>query len=258
MEVDLEEDVNQLSRIQEVNIYKSAWENDDGENTKEEAEGELNIERLLNKDTADMFALCYGGDHERTEDKEDKEAAKPDPTDEDQMKEDDELTKHQKTYMDTWRHRQELAKEKPDMDEERVVTERECNADREGVRKPDVAIEREENNCLLMLFELLKMKEAIKLGAFTGIAASLIGGQTLHSLLAMNPSKKSSVTRKLTENWKGVKYLIIDEVSMIGASFLAKISARLRHANGDNQVEAEKPFGGVNLIFMAKPETQTD
>ncbi|KAF5311483.1 hypothetical protein D9611_011603 [Ephemerocybe angulata] len=102
------------------------------------------------------------------------------------------------------------------------------------------------------LFESLGRGDEIRLGAFTGIAASLIGGSTLHSLLGMgvNTKKPAIVAKRLSDEWRRVKYLIIDEVSMISAQFLAATSSKMRTAKGDDALASQKPFGGVNMIFM--------
>ncbi|KAJ3549401.1 hypothetical protein NMY22_g893 [Coprinellus aureogranulatus] len=85
----------------------------------------------------------------------------------------------------------------------------------------------------------------------TGIAASLIGGNTLHSLLNLAPNnRKRSRNDKTAREWRSVKYLITDEVSMVGAHFMATISANLRAAKADNSTESVKLFGGINMIFM--------
>ncbi|KAF5313723.1 hypothetical protein D9611_010075 [Ephemerocybe angulata] len=103
-----------------------------------------------------------------------------------------------------------------------------------------------------LLFECLGKSDELRLGAYTGIAASLIGGNTLHSLLSIGSSlkKPGAVTKRLSAEWMKVKYLIIDEVSMIGAQFLALISSKLKLARGDNPTESLKIFGGINMIFL--------
>lgn len=102
---------------------------------------------------------------------------------------------------------------------------------------------------LVLLFERLGRRSDLLLGAPTGIAAVLIGGYTLHSISMSTPHGKSKDVTQLISLWRGVKYLIIDEVSMVGALFLSQFSARLKQGKGEDPVAASKPFGGVNVIF---------
>lgn len=62
----------------------------------------------------------------------------------------------------------------------------------------------------------------LRKGAFTGIAASLIDGKTLHALcmIALNGRKPGAYARRqLAAVWARVRYLIIDEVSMVSRDF---------------------------------------
>ncbi|KIL54765.1 hypothetical protein M378DRAFT_1051766 [Amanita muscaria Koide BX008] len=102
-------------------------------------------------------------------------------------------------------------------------------------------------------FETAGFESKLRKGAFTGIAACLIGGQTLHSLFGLNlqgnlPSEDR--VRKLAESWKSVRYLIIDEYSMISRELLARLSKILnivfKHLMGE---DFDLPFGGVNVIL---------
>lgn len=86
----------------------------------------------------------------------------------------------------------------------------------------------------------------------TGIAASLIGGSTLHQIAllhqASKPSRKS--IEKLQKTWRDVKYLIIDEVSMVSKKTLADISEMIsigKQRKDENNVTV--PFGGINVIL---------
>ncbi|KAF5320357.1 hypothetical protein D9611_011328 [Ephemerocybe angulata] len=105
---------------------------------------------------------------------------------------------------------------------------------------------------IVMLFKALNREREVRLGAFTGIAATLIGGNTIHSLLSIGTSFKNpaALTKRLISEWGGVKYMFVDEVSMISAQFLAAISAKLQLARSDHHTECQKMFGGVNMVFL--------
>ncbi|KAF5328905.1 hypothetical protein D9611_014252 [Ephemerocybe angulata] len=105
---------------------------------------------------------------------------------------------------------------------------------------------------IVELLDRLGRQHELKLSAFTGIASTLIGGSTLHSLLSLGPNHKKATEagKLLVAEWRKVRYLIIDEVSMISAQFLATISARLRLAKGDDPSGCSKIFGGISMIFM--------
>ena len=91
------------------------------------------------------------------------------------------------------------------------------------------------------------------LAAPTDVAAFNIGGQTLHSLLRI-PFQKTSFSdvqgpslRDLQERFEDVRYLIIDEMSMVGRHQLSLIHRRLCQALPQGACES---FGGISLIFF--------
>ena len=90
-------------------------------------------------------------------------------------------------------------------------------------------------------------KEQVYVAAPTGKAANNIGGSTLHSLLhLMNPEEMKGQQLKMMQNkFKQIRYLIIDEYSMVGALMLNKIDRRLRQATG----KAQELFGGISIIL---------
>ena len=91
-----------------------------------------------------------------------------------------------------------------------------------------------------------------KVCAFFGIAAFNIKGRTLHSLLQLpirgknNGPLKSSALAKLQHDLNGVKYLIIDEFSVIGQKMFAWINRRCKQATGCTTI----PFGGMSIILV--------
>lgn len=59
-------------------------------------------------------------------------------------------------------------------------------------------------------------------GAYTGIAALLIDGKTLHVLagIPIRGKQSAQTLKKIHEYWQTKRYLIIDEVSMLSRSYL--------------------------------------
>ena len=88
--------------------------------------------------------------------------------------------------------------------------------------------------------------------ASTGVAACHVGGVTLHSFAGMGKGSESpqrcleiAMKRKDTvKRWRTCKTLIIDEVSMVSASFFDKLEYLARAIRGD-----KKPFGGIQVIL---------
>jgi hypothetical protein len=86
-----------------------------------------------------------------------------------------------------------------------------------------------------------------------GIAASLIGGKTTHSIGSI-PVNGNALTdkgkQKLAHMWSDIKYLIIDECSMISKTFLAQLSRNIAIAKMqyDSSV-GDMPFGGVHVVM---------
>jgi hypothetical protein len=88
-----------------------------------------------------------------------------------------------------------------------------------------------------------------RLSSFTGVAARNISGMTLHAALMLgdgifSSARSSKSKQDLMAMWEGVDYLFIDEISMVGCSFLYDISHALSVAKGNDLA-----FGGINVVF---------
>ena len=82
----------------------------------------------------------------------------------------------------------------------------------------------------------------------TGSAAALLGGSTYHSVLGINEKTGNTPLKVLAQvktKLAGVDYIFMDEVSMISAHDLYKISRQLCKVMN----KPETPFGGISMIF---------
>ena len=94
-------------------------------------------------------------------------------------------------------------------------------------------------------------RSALAKGAYTGIASSLIGGNTLHSLGVLSRGGNGPGKVKLQQQaafWRKKEYLIVDEVSMISRKRFAEMDRNLCAflGQGVNGI----PFGGMNVIIV--------
>ena len=91
--------------------------------------------------------------------------------------------------------------------------------------------------------------------AYTGVAASGIDGKTCHVVGSLSLSSSRAISKetasKLREFWRGRRYLIIDEFSMIGKSFLARLSHNISIGMEENNLRfKDHSFGGLNVIIF--------
>jgi len=96
--------------------------------------------------------------------------------------------------------------------------------------------------------------DPVVVAAPTGLAAKAIGGVTLHSLLKLPiqhdgkmPEKMNlhhNTLQRLKANLKDKKFLIVDEISMVGDRTLVFCNDRLQEV-----FDNEEPFGGMHVIF---------
>lgn len=88
--------------------------------------------------------------------------------------------------------------------------------------------------------------------ASTGIAATLIGGTTIHSWAGLGISTDPFNSKEISPhmwgraaNLRNVDVLIIDEVSMLPAYLFTKLDAALKHFRRNKE-----PFGGVQIVLI--------
>jgi len=84
----------------------------------------------------------------------------------------------------------------------------------------------------------------------TSIAAINVNGATIHSLFSLpighiDPDDDFNLSQKNRIVIENLKYLIVDEVSMVAANFIDVIDKQLKTV-----LDSRKPFGGVKIIFV--------
>lgn len=96
-------------------------------------------------------------------------------------------------------------------------------------------------------FQRMGSTDCVLLLAPTGTAAANIGGYTYHSAFGLNPHRSGAqpLNKKSRELLALVRYIILDEVSMLSCGDMKNISEMLSRVH-HNQVD---PFGGFNIIF---------
>jgi hypothetical protein len=87
------------------------------------------------------------------------------------------------------------------------------------------------------LFKLCKVDHWLRSASYTGTAANNINGTTLSSLLKDNKNSKEDQLTVSFEKMEGlrislgsIKFMIIDEMSMLSTQWMAKLNARCKQA----------------------------
>jgi hypothetical protein len=81
--------------------------------------------------------------------------------------------------------------------------------------------------------------------AMSGVAATLINGETAHSALHLNTQDKNITDDQMTA-FKPVRLIIIDEISFAGIKTIQKIDAKTRFLANNFGL----PYGGKHMAFM--------
>lgn len=94
----------------------------------------------------------------------------------------------------------------------------------------------------------------VEVASLTGVAARQISGRTLHSVFSLPIEKGTTMTyRKMSgqplererRKWRYIKWLIIDEISMVSYENLRIIHLRLQEFKNNNLL-----FGGVSVLLF--------
>lgn len=106
------------------------------------------------------------------------------------------------------------------------------------------------NKFIEVLDAMTKGEYNIAITASTGIAATHLNGQTIHSWAGLGIStephnKYEKVNKTLQQKMKETDILIIDEISMVPAYLFTKLDEKLKHYRN-----SKEPFGGLQLILM--------
>lgn len=105
----------------------------------------------------------------------------------------------------------------------------------------------------LALFHGFVDRVVVRICAPTGAAASLVYGGTLHSFIWWNPSRpfadfKGEQLTHWQEHVRDLRYLLIDERSLVSGMLMGYLLRRLRQ--GRPFAAANDPFAGVSIILF--------
>lgn len=84
----------------------------------------------------------------------------------------------------------------------------------------------------------------IRVTAMSGVAATLIGGETTHSALYLNQTLR--ISPEHIEQWDETRMIIIDEISFASGKQLRLIHSRLAML----KQKQDLPYGGIHIIFL--------
>jgi hypothetical protein len=90
-------------------------------------------------------------------------------------------------------------------------------------------------------------KNKLRITTYTTNVVLLIGGTTIHSLLGLSIDKNTIINKSKTisDSWSNIQFMIIDEISMVGCTILARMHLKLQKLKS-----SILPFGRLNIMFM--------
>ena len=92
--------------------------------------------------------------------------------------------------------------------------------------------------------------------AYSGVAASLLGGVTAHHIVGMSEGDEYrhefnwAMIEKIRLRSQGSRLIIIDEISMLSPEMFAALDERFRLLEKDGSKNSKLPFGGRHVILM--------
>jgi hypothetical protein len=96
----------------------------------------------------------------------------------------------------------------------------------------------------------VKLGAELIVTATTGKASFLVGGETIHSVLFLYVDKPLSDEQimQMKDRFKNVRYVIVDESSMLGTDLVDKMLLRLKEIASEE--DKDKPWAGFRMVFL--------
>ena len=102
-------------------------------------------------------------------------------------------------------------------------------------------------SAIISVIKKLCPPEQLKVIAFTGVAALNAGGRTLHDVFRLGHNR-NNISAEAAKELRALRYLIIDEISMVRPDYLDEVSDILQNIHGNSE-----PFGGITVVMLGDP-----